>query len=314
MPFVKHDSQHGARLQGYEPLVPDIKHASFVFILGMQRSGTSCLAGSLERCGLFLGDVSRSNRYNLKGNHELRRVIAFHDQVLADSQGTWYNPPERVKLTTLHRQTISSIVEGLTERSPCGLKSPRLLLLADAWLDAVPYATIVGTFRHPASVARSLALRDQMPAEQAYRLWVRYNNELIRLHKRSRFPIIEFDLSRPEEYCKVVATLAVTLGLNPDMSRLRAFVEPQLDHYPTPAVDVPSVCQEAYAYLCQNRYLPSISDDDFIATELTARQQTDHPASSEASESAECARPCGVRHWLRSLRRRGRRLLGQRRN
>ena len=29
----------------------------FVFVLGMHRSGTSCLAGCLEHCGLHLGDV-----------------------------------------------------------------------------------------------------------------------------------------------------------------------------------------------------------------------------------------------------------------
>lgn len=314
MLLFEHDSQYVTRLQGCGTHSPDRRQVTFVFILGMQRSGTSCLAGSLERCGLFLGNVSRSNAYNLRGNHELRQVIAFHDQVLADNQGTWHNPPERVMLDSLQRQTISSIVEQLGERSPCGLKSPRLLLLADAWLDAVPSPTLVGTFRHPVSVARSLATRDRMPEEQVYRLWVRYNTELIRLHEKSRFPIVEFDLSRSEEYCETVARVAASLGLNPDMSQLRAFVEPQLDHYPSSGVGVPSVCQEAYAYLCQNRYTPSLSEDDFTATVATAKQQPDHLASTQDSESAQCGRLCRIRHWLRSFGRLGRRLFGQRGN
>ncbi|WP_173204579.1 hypothetical protein [Sphingopyxis sp. BSNA05] len=36
----------------------------FVLILGMHRSGTSCLAGALERCGLHLGDVRRTGTHN----------------------------------------------------------------------------------------------------------------------------------------------------------------------------------------------------------------------------------------------------------
>jgi hypothetical protein len=64
----------GAAPSGYT------RQATFVFILGMHRSGTSCLAGSLERCGLFLGDVSRSNVSNPRGTHELSEVRRAHGQ------------------------------------------------------------------------------------------------------------------------------------------------------------------------------------------------------------------------------------------
>ena len=41
-----------------------------VAIVGMHRSGTSCLAGCLEDLGLTLGKVNRAAPHNLKGNNE----------------------------------------------------------------------------------------------------------------------------------------------------------------------------------------------------------------------------------------------------
>ena len=41
-----------------------------LLILGMHRSGTSCLAGMLRDAGVFMGEVSEANAYNRKGNLE----------------------------------------------------------------------------------------------------------------------------------------------------------------------------------------------------------------------------------------------------
>ena len=41
-----------------------------VCVLGMHRSGTSCLAGSLEQQGLFLGETNTRGPFNLRGNRE----------------------------------------------------------------------------------------------------------------------------------------------------------------------------------------------------------------------------------------------------
>jgi len=43
-----------------------------ILILGMHRSGTSCLAGCLEEAGLYLGDVNLKAGFNKKGNRENR--------------------------------------------------------------------------------------------------------------------------------------------------------------------------------------------------------------------------------------------------
>jgi hypothetical protein len=234
--------------------------AGFVFILGMHRSGTSCLAGSLERCGLFLGDVTRRSPFNAKGNHEFRKVWQAHNQILRASGGDWHRPPDRVQATWRQRQTLKAIATRLTKHKPCGLKDPRLLLLLDLWTQIVDSYALVGTFRHPVAVARSLAERNQMPEDQAYDLWQVYNAELIRLHKRCGFPIVKFDLADVEAYYQTVAAVAVTLGLAPDMAQLREFVSPKLDHHRSPDGPVPTICQEAYAYLQYHQCQPPDPD------------------------------------------------------
>jgi hypothetical protein len=92
-----------------------------------------------------------------------------------------------------------------------------------------------------------------MPEEEAYELWLTYNTALIRWHKLHPFPIVEFDLSDTEAYCRTVAAVAVALGLEPDMARLREFVSPGLDHAPSTDQQMPASCRETYAYLLNHR-------------------------------------------------------------
>lgn len=279
----------------------------FVFILGMHRSGTSCLAGCLERCGLYLGDVRRTGRFNAKGYYELRSVERLHDQILGLNRAAWHRPPQRVQVHPYHRQALEEIADQLSRHRPCGLKDPRLLLLLDTWLDLVaPPFMLVGTFRHPLAVARSLARRNGIPEEVGLELWLHYNATLIRRHQAKPFPIVEFDLSDIKAYCCTVAALAVELGLSPKLSQLRRFVSRELDHHPSADVAVPPACREAYAYLQDHRLRPGDSDlfpplgsrlFDMARTELSCAVQ-------EAIFLARRFGPASLSRYRRQLLRR----------
>ncbi len=225
----------------------------FILILGMHRSGTSCLAGSLERCGLFLGDVRRSGHFNARGYYELKTAERIHDQILGLNRATWHCPPERVLVHPHHKKALKKIVDQLFLRRPCGLKDPRSLLLLDTWLEIIPNPyTLVGTFRHPLAVARSLAKRNGIGEEDALNLWLRYNTELIRAHRTQRFPIIEFSLSDIAAYYRTIADLAQRIQLTPKTLKLRRFISRNLEHYNQADSSVPRNCQEAFAYLRQH--------------------------------------------------------------
>jgi hypothetical protein len=228
----------------------------FVFVLGMHRSGTSCLAGCLERCGLFLGDVSRANEFNARGNHELGQIVQLHEEILAANGGSWREPPAQLAVSERHWEALTDIVTELGRDKPCGFKDPRTLLLIETWLEIVGPAMLVGTYRHPAAVAYSLARRNGLTALEAYYLWNAYNARLIKIHQEYRFPLIAFELDDTGRYCETVASVAVELGLQANRPALREFVDQQLDHSPTLEAELPADCHEAYEYLQQNRYAP----------------------------------------------------------
>lgn len=67
--------------------------------------------------------------------------------------------------------------------------------MIDGWTDAIPALEMVGTFRHPAAVARSLQRRHGSDTvEKWLQLWLVYNSALLRLAVARGFPLIDFDL------------------------------------------------------------------------------------------------------------------------
>ena len=51
-------------------------------VLGMHRSGTSALIGSLQAAGLHLGKHNTWNAHNLKGNRENNDIVQLHEELL----------------------------------------------------------------------------------------------------------------------------------------------------------------------------------------------------------------------------------------
>src|SRR5687767_1907436 len=122
----------------------------------MHRSGTSCLAGSLEEAGLYLGDVITSAPANAKGNRENKRIMNLHDAVLHHSGGSWDKLPQRLSWSEQHREERDQIVRGYAAAPRWGFKDPRTLVLLDFWREVLGELEFVGTFRHPWLVAESL--------------------------------------------------------------------------------------------------------------------------------------------------------------
>ncbi|MSR48314.1 MAG: hypothetical protein EXS13_14845 [Planctomycetes bacterium] len=253
----------------------------FVLILGMHRSGTSCLAGALEACGLWLGEVGRSDKWNAKGNREHDPARLLNDRILEEGGGSWFAPPATITVTPAQRAAMAAIVRELAARSPAGLKEPRVPLVLDAWRAAIGSPQLVGTYRHPGAVAASLAHRNQLPAAQAYALWRRYNEPIVAAHRASPFPIVAFDLTDPARYCATVARVAIALGLDlqPDLDRLRAFVSAELDHGREADATLPPDCRELWDYLESVRE-PWAVPQAVTPARISARDSAPHAASA----------------------------------
>jgi hypothetical protein len=198
-----------------------------IAVLGMHRSGTSCLTGLLEQAGVFLGDVSKKNPANLKGNQENPRIMRLHDDVLRASGGSWDAPPRPVRWPPRLRRTRDRIIRSYDGVPLWGFKDPRTVLVADGWLEALPDLQFVGVFRHPRLVAESLQRRNHFPLQRGLALWLAYNQMLIRWHERHGFPIVSFDV---EPFTDSVVRLTRALGLPSVDPAGLDFFDPDLRH------------------------------------------------------------------------------------
>jgi hypothetical protein len=164
-----------------------------ISVLGMHRSGTSCLAGSLHRQGMFMGTVTPPRPSNRRGHFESFDVMDLQDELLEASNGAWWGPPDAVEWRPEHYEKARAILAEHAGRPVWGFKDPRTLLTLEGWRRLVPDLQPIGIFRHPLRVARSLNTRDDMRLETGLRLWKDYNERLVRFHTEAPFPIVSFD-------------------------------------------------------------------------------------------------------------------------
>ncbi len=186
-----------------------------IVILGMHRSGTSCLTGSLQEAGLHLGDVNQKSRCNEKGTRENQAFMDLNDAVLSTADASWDNPPtDQIKWSDEHKAWRDSVIKDNAQDPAWGFKDPRTVLMLDSWLEALPDARLIATFRDPYAVARSLNKRNDMPMEQGLALWRAYNERLLAACQTHDIAVINYDWS-PPLYRQGLAVLCAATGLSP---------------------------------------------------------------------------------------------------
>jgi len=206
----------------------DLAHIQPVAIIGMHRSGTSCLAGCFEDMGLHLGSRTMSSPHNIRGNRENPDMWPLHDAILRRAGGTWDNPPAGVVSWTVDdvaaaRRLLHSY-HSLPE--PWGFKDPRVTLLLDGWLSVVPRLRVVASVRHPVAVAASLAARNGFDEDRSLALWAHYNRAVLRWYSRTGCPVVNYDAP---DYDHRVRGIAAALGLAADRPIL--FRSTDLNHH-----------------------------------------------------------------------------------
>ena len=166
-----------------------------VCVLGMHRSGTSCLTGSLQQAGLHLGKYHSWNRYNQKGNRENQDIVDFHEDLLSANNASWDHPPRKLQFSNGQLQRARELIANYQGEGCWGFKDPRTLLALDVWQQASSRLQYVGIFRHPLAAANSLNRRSggRISVERGMALWLHYNKILYRAWRQQPFPILCFD-------------------------------------------------------------------------------------------------------------------------
>lgn len=206
--------------------VPEATHDNrALIILGMHRSGTSVLSGTLSQAGVNLGTTFQPAFDNPKGNQESPRIMALQEDILQRNGGSWNAPVNPSHWSPVHRELRDAIIESHGHDNIWGFKDPRTLYTLQGWLSVLPEAELTGIFRHPFLVAESLQKRNEFTLEFGLNLWTLYNRVLLwYLDRFPRMYLLEF--STDEQYFLDQTQLLINelkLTPNPDQ-----FFEPAL--------------------------------------------------------------------------------------
>jgi hypothetical protein len=221
-------------------------NAELILVLGMHRSGTSCLTGLLGDAGVWLGPVEKGSPHNPKGNNENRQVMNLNKAVLAANDASWLDPPrfDAAWPGDATQRAEQILDEILAPGRITAMKDPRSLYTARGWIRGArrrgARIRMIGTFRRPERVVASLRARDDTLDEADCRdLWCRYNERLLMFHGEDPFPLLDFDVDAAD-YLASVRIAFTAVGLAPPEEL--TFFETDLRHHDD---EVPLSAREA---------------------------------------------------------------------
>lgn len=218
-------------------------------ILGMHRSGTSCLTGCLQEAGLYLGKHHQWNPYNQRGNRENQDICDLNDRVLAVNKASWREPVSNCRWTPAQLEEGKRLISHYQSFSQWGFKDPRSLLTIEGWQKIIGKLQYVGVFRHPMCVAESLHSRDGLPYDQSFALWLFYNYRLLHLRRKHSFPLLNFDWPK-DIFESKVESLSESFSLIKDKTENHSFYSTELKHQLVPGwSEVPLSCRALYQEL-----------------------------------------------------------------
>ncbi|HKP24118.1 MAG TPA: sulfotransferase [Dongiaceae bacterium] len=154
-----------------------------IVVLGMHRSGTSCVGELLAAMGAYFGprDMggagSVENPHGLFERRDLRRLCHF---ILQQARCEWWATsrfsPDRLPVETDVQIVgmLTPMLADLDAHEPWFIKEPRLCILLPMLRARLGPVTTVCVWRDPLEVAQSLQTRDAMPIEFGIALWERY--------------------------------------------------------------------------------------------------------------------------------------------
>ncbi len=155
-----------------------------LIVLGMHRSGATCLTGLLEKMGAHVGAESAlatPDPADPGPSWERRELRALCTALLAElsSDGWQSGGPRLDELSQPARERMercfATLVEELDRRQPWVIKEPRLCLLHPLIAPLLERPLCIHVWRHPVEVARSLRARVGTPASVGLALWELYN-------------------------------------------------------------------------------------------------------------------------------------------
>ena len=216
-----------------------------LLVLGMHRSGTSAITGSLGFSGAWVGgatELTSPNAENPQGFWERRDVREICDQMLHAAGADWWKiaefDPQAIPRATLaaQRRKFKKIVSSLDAYQAWIVKEPRLCLLLPVLQDYIHNPVCIHIYRNPLEVARSLQRRDGFSIAAGLALWEAYNLHALDASKDLRRVLIDHQslISNPAATLNALVEQLEEFDLDhpitPDTRRIERFIDAKLYH------------------------------------------------------------------------------------
>ncbi|GAB4489479.1 MAG: hypothetical protein OHK006_21230 [Thermodesulfovibrionales bacterium] len=292
-----------------------------IVVLGMHRSGTSAMSGSLCMAGVELGpDPMQPTPDNPKGFFENQFITDCSDEVLRLLGSCWDDPfplPDgwhrNEALAPVRQELTAYIRDRFPSGRVIGFKDPRLCLLLPFFqgilgdLGVQPHFIIM--LRNPAEIAESLMKRNGFSREKSLQLWMKHL--FAAEHSTRGFPrrAIRFDdlLAAPQETLRMISDsfgIPLTLPAKAHQDPSADFLDPALRHH----VREPDSIACAFAVRCLHafdRLAESDSADvqeqlDSLGQEFRELSGLFYSAEIRRNASSVCGLPAAERDDLRA--------------
>ena len=217
----------------------------FVCMTGAHRSGTSMLARLLHHCGVDLGperDLMPPAADNEEGFWENLKFVKMNDEILSQFGGRWDVPPTIDTGTPASRRLARlvtkarTLINSFSGSRAWGWKDPRNCLTLPFWNRVIPALKVVVIVRSPLEVARSLQTRNGVSIAYGLKLWMAYNERLVRDIEGNQAVITRYDafFQQPErELTRILEFLGMPAA---NMANVTSVISRNHRHHHAPVV------------------------------------------------------------------------------
>jgi len=265
-------------------------NSKLVVVLGMHRSGTSAITRGLQVMGVELGTslFPPIEGNNNKGFWEDIDLNTLNNEILNAINSDWWHvsPIERNDVETLRNKgyflrAVELLLEKTNELPVFGFKDPRVAKLLPFWKEVFSHCgfevNYVLAIRHPLSVVKSLAKRDDMESAHSYLLWLGHVIESLIGSNGSKRVLVDYDrhMQSPE---KELTRIAECVGLKIDSKKLDSYESGFLDHNLRHTAynlielqsddTAPSIVGDIYTALLEVANSKSTLDDSKLLTQI----------------------------------------------
>jgi len=198
-----------------------------VVVLGMHRSGTSLIAGMLEKLGVNMGERQVGVHWsNPLGHFENIDFVKMDDKILEKVGGSWDNPPDISEILKLkHDKELMAEIESVVRKNEdtiWGWKVPTTSLTIELYLPFLTNPYFIVCYRNPEAIAKSLKKRDDMDREKALwltEIYVKSIKEFFKRHPELKYMEIQYEkvIENPKD---AIQKLIEFLGINPTQKQI----------------------------------------------------------------------------------------------